>query len=100
MKVRYIRKPEPASGCWKYVRVAGRYRWIGCADQHKDCVGPTEHAESAGIVEIKPGVAWTVLEWRSMGLGIDADEADIQAISEILGLPFEENERRPPPFRV
>lgn len=98
MKLRYTLKPDPASGCWKYVRVAGRYRWIGCADQHKDCVQDGEQGESAGIIQITPDDSWMVLEWYSVGLGIDADEFDIQAISEILGLPFREHEDRPPPF--
>jgi len=78
---------------WKYVRVAGEYRFLDIekdplnVPDHKDVVDIDEVAESAGSFVIKKD-CWSMLDGYSMTLKIGEGPHDGKCISHLLGKPF------------
>ena len=80
------------SGCFKFVRVAGTYRFaeLSATQQpdHKNMVKEGEIPESAGLIFIR-SKDWAMSDSHSMTLNISADAKSYDDLDVILGRPWE-----------
>lgn len=87
----WLQKPTNEHGVWKFVKVNGEYRWDGgffC--EHRNCVGEGETGEAAGTLGIIHDSHFRVCDWRSSTLGLSMGQKEIDEISELLGIPYED----------
>lgn len=78
-------------GVWKYVRVAGQYRFVPSDfhSSHCDCVLDGETAESAGTININDR-GWAIYGRYSMTLKVCTDDADTEGLTKLLDKPMYE----------
>jgi hypothetical protein len=80
------------SGCFKFVRVGGIYRFAELSasqqPEHKDMVAMDEIPESAGTIFVR-SKDWQMSDSHSMTLKISADARSYDDLTKILGKPWE-----------
>lgn len=80
------------TGCYKFVRVKGEYRFCSLEDEHKSLVQGWEEAESAGTIAVFDEF------WRfgafnySTSLRMGTDSLDQEKLTDIIGKVYIEME--------